>query len=46
MRAHYCQKSLDTVNSEALRALEDAMPGTPGTRNPLVSRTEVITGYG
>lgn len=45
-QAYYCQKSLDTVNSEALRALEDAMPGTPGTRNPLVSRTEVITGYG
>ena len=45
-QAYYCQKSLDTVNSEVLRALEDAMPGTPGTRNSLISRTEVITGYG
>lgn len=30
-QAHYCQESLDTVNSQVLRALEDAMPGTPGT---------------
>ena len=39
------QKSLDTVNSEVLRALDDAMPGTPGTERALISRTDDYTGY-
>jgi len=44
-QAYYCQKSLDTVNSEVLRALDDAMPGTPGTEKALISRTDDYTGY-
>jgi integrase len=44
-QAYYCQKSLDTVNSEVLRALDDTMPGTPGTEKPLISQTTDYTGY-
>lgn len=44
-QAYYCQKSLDTVNSEILRALDDAMPGTPGTKNALISPADDYTGY-
>lgn len=35
----------DTLDSLVSRALDDAMPGTPGTRNPLISRAEDYTGY-
>ncbi|UCE45666.1 MAG: hypothetical protein JSU93_01940 [Methanobacteriota archaeon] len=42
----YCyQKSPDTGNSEVLRASDDAMPGNPGTKTPLISRTDDYTGY-
>jgi integrase len=44
-QAYYCQKSIDTVNSEVLQALDDAVPGYPGTKNPLISRTDDHTGY-
>lgn len=44
-QAYYCQKSLDTVNSEVLRALDDAVHGYPGAKNPLISRTDDFTGY-
>ena len=44
-QAYYCQKSLDTVNSEVLKALDDAVNGNPGAKNPLISRTDDYTGY-
>ncbi|MGB2580934.1 MAG: hypothetical protein WBD03_00495 [Thermoplasmata archaeon] len=44
-QAYYCQESLDTVNTEVLRALDDAMPGYPGTKNALISQTDDYTGY-
>jgi hypothetical protein len=44
-QAYYCQKSLDTVNSEVLQALDDAVPDYRGTKNPLISQTDDCTGY-
>jgi integrase len=44
-QAYYCQKSLDTVNSEVLRALDDAMPGYPGTKTPLIEKENDYPGY-
>ena len=44
-QAYYCQESLDTVNSEVLRALEDEVSIPLGTENRLISRTDDYTGY-
>ena len=44
-QAYYCQKSLDTVNSEVLRALDDVLPGNPGTEEALISQRDDHTGY-
>jgi len=44
-QAYYCQKSMDTVKSEVLRALGNGSSIPPGTENRLISRTDDNTGY-
>ncbi|UCE80450.1 MAG: hypothetical protein JSV94_04630 [Methanobacteriota archaeon] len=39
------QISIDTVNSEVLQTLNDAVLGYPGTKNSVISRTDDYTGY-
>jgi integrase len=44
-QAYYCQKSMDSVNSEVLRALVNEPSIPPGTENQLISQTDDFTGY-
>jgi len=44
-QAYYCQKSLDTVNSNVLRVLDNAVPMAPSTKSPLISQKDDYTGY-
>ena len=44
-QAYYCQKSIDTVKSNVLNALEDAVPTIPGAKSPLISRKDDFAGY-
>jgi integrase/recombinase XerD len=44
-QAYYCQRSMDTVKTEVLRALECEMSIPLGTENRLISRTDKSTGY-
>jgi len=44
-QAYYCQKSLDTVKSNVLRALENAVPITPSAKSRLISQKDYLTGY-
>ncbi|MBU0624069.1 MAG: hypothetical protein KJ672_04410 [Candidatus Thermoplasmatota archaeon] len=45
-QAYYCQKSLDTVQSNVLRALENAVPTIPSAKSQLISQKGYLTGYG
>ena len=45
-QAYYCQKSSDTVRSNVLRALENAVPTTPSAKSRLISQKDYLTGYG
>lgn len=45
-QAYYCQKSLDTVKSNVLRALENAVPTIPCAKSRLISQKGHLTGYG
>lgn len=45
-QAYYCQKSMDIVRSEVLRALGNETSTPPGTENRLISPTDDYTGYG
>jgi len=44
-QAYYCQKSMDTVRSEVLRALGNGPSRPPGTKKGLISPTDDYTGY-
>jgi hypothetical protein len=44
-QAYYCQKSMDVVNSEVLRALGNEPSIPPGAETPLISPTDDYTGY-
>ena len=44
-QAYYCQKSMDIVRSEVLRALVNEMSIPPGTENRLISPTDDYAGY-
>ena len=45
-QAYYCQKSIDTVKSDVLRALENAVPTIPSAKSRLISQKDHLTGYG
>ncbi|MDH3365193.1 MAG: site-specific integrase [Thermoplasmata archaeon] len=42
---YYCQRSTDAVNREILRIMDGSMPASPGTKNPVISRSDDYTGY-
>ena len=44
-QAYYCQKSMDIVRSEVLRALVNETSAPPGTENRLISPTDDYAGY-
>ena len=44
-QAYYCQKSMDTVRSEVLRAFDSEMSRPPGTKKALIFSTDDYTGY-
>ena len=45
-QAYYCQKNIDTVKSNVLRVLENAVPTIPSAKSSLISQKDYLTGYG